>query len=45
MSVIERSAIADSARLAILPARDSLPAEPQAWPSDGFGLSILRPPR
>src|SRR5262249_4116276 len=42
---VERWAIADSAPLAILPARDSLLAEPRELPCDGFASRILLPPR
>src|SRR5689334_12066098 len=36
---VERWAIAAGARQVILPARDSLRAEPQQLPCDGFGMS------
>ena len=42
---VERWAIAWGARLTVLPNHDALLADAHKSPCDGFGLSILRPPR
>ncbi len=42
---VERWAIPGQSGLSLLPENDFLLADAQASPCDGFGLSILRPPR